>query len=173
MAQPILTEADIASLLAEKKPLPVNWKTRLNLRPKSDLRFTHRDYQVKGENHGIFRIIARQNTLNILDFSIILTFTSQGGNEYRLVRFNGKHPSAHTNKWEHARKLKGTHHFRSTFHIHRATERYQVDGYDIDGFAEETTDYGSFDTALDLFVRSNGFVVEPADPHQLQMFSQS
>jgi hypothetical protein len=170
MGQRLLTDGEIRELLSERKPLDANWQTRLKTRPKSEVRFTHREADVKGDNEHNFRVILRQNTLNILDFSIILTFIDDSG-EYILTRFNGKHPSAHTNKWEKAAKVSGRHEFRNTFHTHRATERYQVAGYAIDGYAEETTEYSSFETALDLFVRSNGFQVPPTNPGQMRLFA--
>lgn len=171
MAQRIISDTEIAALLAERKPLPSNWQSRLKPRPKADMKFTHRECTVTGDNGNHFRIILRQNLLNVLDFSIILTWVDADGWEYRLIRFNGKHPSQHTNKWEHYRNAMGTNRFRNTFHVHQATERYQLDGYEIDGFAVVTTEYGSFDTALDLFVRRNGIAIEPENPNQLSMFS--
>src|SRR4051794_14906097 len=104
MGQRLLTDGEIRELLNERKPLEVNWQTRLKTRPKSEVRFTHRELDVTGDAGHKFRVILRQNTLNILDFSIILTLIENGG-DYILARFNGKHPSAHTNKWEKAQGL--------------------------------------------------------------------
>lgn len=159
----VLTDAEIAELLAEPKPLPANWMSRLAVRPKSDSTFTHREFELQVKSGRRFRLILRGNTLNPLDFSLILIFRDQDGSEYRLIRFNGRHPSQHTNKWEKARSLPNAA-FRNRFHIHSATERYQVEGYEIDGYAEVTDRYDSFESALNHFVRSNGLSVpNPAE----------
>ena len=50
--------------------------------------------------------------------------------------------------------------FRNAFHTHRATERYQQEGFEIDGYAEETDKYYSFDSALEEFARLGSFVVQ-------------
>ncbi|MBL8878808.1 MAG: hypothetical protein JNG88_06765 [Phycisphaerales bacterium] len=159
----VLTDSEIAGLLSERKQLPANWTSRLAVRPKSDSTFTHREFDLNSEKGRTFRLILRGNTLNPLDFSLVLVFRDEDGTDYRLVRFNGRHPSQHTNKWEKARNLPNAY-FRNQFHVHTATERYQVEGFEIDGYAEVTDRYDSFDSALDAFVRSNGlFVPEPKE----------
>src|SRR5688572_16974714 len=100
MGKRLLTEGEIQKLLAERKPLAANWQTRLKPRQKADMRYTHRELSLKGDDGDDFRVIVRQSIPNVLDFSIILTFIDSDGAEYRLVRFNGKHPSQHTNKVE-------------------------------------------------------------------------
>jgi hypothetical protein len=94
--------------------------------------------------------------MNPSDFSVILVFQEKDGTEFRLRRYNGKHPSEHTNKLEKARGDENPE-FRNQFHIHMATERYQLDGYEIDGYAEVTDRYCSFDSALAEFLRATGF----------------
>lgn len=109
MSLRLLTDSEIQQLRAEKKVLPITWASRLKTRPKAETKFQHREFSVTGANNHEFRIIIRQNSENILDFSIILTFVDKDGSEYRLLRFNGKHPSEHTNKWERDTRAKGTH----------------------------------------------------------------
>jgi hypothetical protein len=154
--QRILKDDEIAGLLKEWKPLPENWKTRLKPLPKSGFKHPQRDLQVCGVNGNTFRIVIRQSTVNVLDFSVILVFQDKDGVEFRLCRYNGRHPSDHTNKLEktkgHANAI-----FRDQFHIHMATERYQQAGYKIDEYAEATDTYSSFDSALSEFIRANGF----------------
>lgn len=158
----LLTDDEIGVLLREPKRLPTNWRARLQVREKSDVRFRQRDLRIEGDNGNTFRIIIRQNALNLLDFSLILTFEDEKDGTYRLIRFNGRHPSDHTNTWEKRRGLaKST--FRNRFHIHHATERYQIEGLEIDGYAEPTDNFESFDSALELFVRSHGFVLPGGD----------
>ena len=83
-------------------------------------------------------------------------FEDADGSEYRLIRYNGKHSSRHTNRWEKDRGRAGWR-IGPAFHIHRATERYQRDGYRIDGYAEVTADYTDFGSALDAFIDACGF----------------
>ncbi len=163
----ILTDDEIDSLVAESKPLNKNWLTRLRPKRKSNFQHDQRILEVRGEAGNQFRIIIRKNAVNPLDFSIILTFKDVDGSEFRLCRYNGKHPSQHTNKMEKARG-KPNSSFRNKFHIHKATERYQEEGFKIDGYAEETSEYASFDTALQVFVESNGIVIPTDD--QLPLF---
>ena len=152
----VLTDQEIAVLLGEGKPLPANWQSRLEARPKMNFKYKQRDCELKGEAGDDFRIIIRESIINPLDFSIILTYTDDSGAEFVLVRYNGKHPSEHTNRYEKTRGLLNSS-FRNKFHIHRATERYQEEGLKIDGYAEATEDYSSFETAMSAFVSSNGF----------------
>ncbi|MFH1562554.1 MAG: hypothetical protein ABIF11_03930 [Nitrospirota bacterium] len=96
-------------------------------------------------------------------------FQDKDGKEYRLVRYNGRHPSGHTNRWE---KEQGhpNYKFSPAFHIHRTTERYQEAGYEkIDGFAEITTKYYDFHSALNCFLRDNNF--KKLDDSQLKLFN--
>ena len=157
----VLTDDEIDSFVSESKPLPKNWTTRLRPRPKSNYQHAQRDLEVEGEAGNRFRIIIRKNAINLLDFSIILTFKDKDGSEFVLRRYNGKHPSQHTNRLEKARG-EPNNSFRNTFHIHKASQRYQEEGLPIDGYAEVTTEYASFETALQAFVQSNGIVL-PGD----------
>lgn len=69
----------------------------------------------------------------------------------RLLRYNGKHSSKHTNRIERSV-------IKNDFHIHMATERYQLQGFAIDGFAEPTDKYADFETAIDAMLADNNFV---------------
>ena len=158
----ILTDREIGELLQEVKPLPTNWQSRLQPRPKSNFSYSQRDCDIQGENGHVFRVIIRKNEINPLDFSIILTFRDDIAGEFNLCRYNGKHPSQHTNKLEKAEGLPNSA-IRNVFHIHKATQRYQEKDLTIDGYAEATNDYSSFDTALHVFVRSNGFSVDTTE----------
>jgi hypothetical protein len=161
----VLSDMEIETLLAERKALPDNWDSRLALRDKARQMHRQREFELRGDNGNDFRIVLRQNLLNQLDFSIILTFVDKDRTEYRLVRFNGRHPSQHTNKFE-KRKGLSNFAFRNRFHIHRATERYQMEGLEIDGYAEVTDRYDSFDSALTTFVTSNGIVAPGGRPDE-------
>ena len=148
----ILTDQEIASFISEPKVVPDNWVSRLLPKDKAHYQHRERELDIEGSNGDLFRVIVRQNTLNVMDFSIILTLREKDSNvEYILLRYNGKHPSSHTNKWEKENRLPN-HTFGPAFHIHRATQRYQEGGYKIDGFAEMTTRYSDYHTAIDQFM---------------------
>lgn len=152
----ILRDSEIEALISETKLLPENWQDRLQLKEKSTYQHEERYIEISGLNDNMFRVILRRNRINTFDFSIILIYRDKDGKEYRLLRYNGKHPSEHTNKWEKKYGLPG-HTFDPAFHIHRTTERYQETGYPIDGFAEVTTAYHDFYSALDRFLDDNNF----------------
>lgn len=146
------TDTQITELLAENKPVSAADAGRLQTRRKRGHR--ERELNVCGANGTEFRLILRQADINPLDFSVILAVLPQSTTTlFRLIRLNGK-SHEHTNRLE-----------RETFydfHVHRATERYQEAGMREDSFAEPTGAYSTFDTALDLMLRSYGFNVEPA-----------
>jgi len=151
----VLTDPEIAELLGEAKALPKNWQSRIKPKPKARYQFDERQLDLTTEPGHEFRIVIRRNRQNPLDFSIILMFIDTDG-EYRLTRYNGRHSSSHTNHWEDRRGLANAS-FGRHFHIHRATERYQVESLAIDGYAEVTDDYSDFDTALEAFLTGCGF----------------
>ena len=155
----ILSDDEIKNLIGERKALPRGWETRLQPRPKSDIRFAQREWETKSEAGHVFRVILRQSTMNPFDFSVILIFRDADGSEFRLCRYNGRHPSEHTNKWEKSRQMPNSK-FRNVFHIHMATERYQQEGYDIDSYAEPTNDYTCFEGAVKVFLERNNFAEE-------------
>jgi hypothetical protein len=109
-------------------------------------------------------LILRQSLYNPLDFSIILAYRMPGTTAvFRLIRHNGKsHP--------HSNCLERTPAFYD-FHIHRATERYQVPGcYKEDHFAEPTRAFGDFDGARTFMVENYGFQVPPTPQPVLSGF---
>lgn len=152
----------------EPKELPQNWRVRLTPRKKRDRCHLERQVRLVGSKGNRFRINVRDNPASLFDFSIILTFVDSDRTEYRLLRCNGKHPSDHTNKWEKKQRLPRAK-FRNAFHTHKATERYQQEGFDIDGYAEETDKYHSLDSALEEFVRLGGFVTQTEESSSGQM----
>ena len=92
------SDREIAVLLQERKPLPPDWQNRMRLRPKRG----HKEQQLQltGDQGSEFHLILRQNTINPLDFSIILAVrVSQSNQLFRLRRHNGK-SHEHTNHIE-------------------------------------------------------------------------
>ncbi len=113
----ILTDEEIAALISEPKIVPTNWFSRLETKDKTHYQHKEREVEIEGSSGNLFRIILRQNKLNILDFSIILTVKEKDSTlEYILLRYNGKHPSKHTNKWEKENGL-SDYTFAPAFHI--------------------------------------------------------
>ena len=150
-----LTDSQIASLLAEPKSLPDNYSEKLQLRPKRGHR--ERELEVAGDQGSEFRLILRQSNFNPLDFSVILAYRPPKSTQvFRLCRYNGK-SHEHTNTLEKQRFY--------DFHIHRATERYQLEsGQREDGYAEPTKRYADLNGALDAMLDDCGF----AKPDNLQ-----
>jgi len=150
----LLTDGDIERLLAEKKPLPDDYRKRLPLKAKRG----HKEGQidVKGVDGSEFRVILRQGNENPLNFSAILAYLVPLSNQiFRLLRYNGK-------SHEHTNKLEGQI-LDYGFHIHHATDRYQESGWQEDVFAERTDRYSDFSSAVDCLIMDCGFEL-PHDP---------
>jgi len=145
----IFSDHDIAVLLREKKTLPVDYRTRIQVRPKRGHK--ERELDIKGAEGSDFRFILRQSLFNPLDFSIILAFRPANSNQlFRLRRYNGK-------SHEHTNIIEGNTFY--DFHIHQATERYQQLGAREDAFAESTAKFSEFNEALSCMIADCGFEV--------------
>jgi len=76
-----------------------------------------RHFDITGVDGSEFRVILRQSTANVLDFSAILAVrVPQSSQVFRLRRYNGR-------SHEHTNHIEGLSFY--DFHIHLATERYQ------------------------------------------------
>lgn len=156
----ILSDDDIARLVAEKKPLPEDYRTKMQIRPKRGHK--ERELDVKGVDGSDFRLILRQSVINPLDFSIILVYRPPKSNQpFRLRRYNGK-SHEHTNCIEVETFY--------DFHIHEATERYQEIGAREDTYAQSTNRFSDFHQAISCVLKDCGFGV-PSDP-QLNLFEE-
>jgi hypothetical protein len=148
-----LTDAEIAALLAERKPLARDFWSRLQ--PKEKRGHKERELDVAGESGTEFRLIVRQSVVNPLDFSVILAHRPAGTNQlFRLRRYNGR-SHEHTNPIE-----------RQTFydfHVHTATERYQELGLREDTYAEPADRFSDLEEALRCMLKECGFD-GPEDP---------
>lgn len=156
------TDAEIARLLAEEKPLPVGWQRRFRLISKRG----HDEgvLSVEGVYGDSFRLIVRKSQLNLLDFSIILGVEIPLSNRlFRLRRYNGK-------SHEHTNQIEGDTFY--DFHIHFATERYQLLGNRApreDGYAEVTDRYSTATDALDCMLTDTGFITAGPQSVMLSM----
>jgi hypothetical protein len=156
-----LTDAKIASLLAERKALPTNF--RLLLQPKAKRGHREHEMSIKGSAGSRFRLLIRQSLLNPLDFSVILGYLPEKVTGlFRLRRYNGK-------SHEHTNKIEGSKFY--DFHIHTATERYQERGMDEDGFAEPTGRFSDLNGAIDCMVADCGFDL-PNEPQMGLRFTR-
>lgn len=148
-----LSDNEIEKLLIEIKPLPDNYRTRIQVRPKRGHKESELD--IKGDQDNDFRLIIRQSTINPFDFSIILAYIPPKSNLiFRLRRYNGK-SHEHTNSIENVTFY--------DYHIHYATERYQVLGAREDSYAEPTNEYSDLQQAVKCMIRDCGFQM-PLDP---------
>lgn len=137
-----LTETEIAALIGEAKPLPHDYRQRIQTKPKRGHR--ERELDLTGANGNEFRLILRESSFNPLDFSVILAWLPpQSTVPFRLCRYNGK-------SHEHTNALESQTFYE--FHLHRATERYQQSGLREDSFAEPTTRYQDLSGALQCLI---------------------
>jgi hypothetical protein len=149
----ILSDEQITALIQQEKPMP------MGLRPLSRLteRNQHRrkDFDITCESGDVFVIAIRQSMLNAFDFSAILAYKLPGVNTiFRLRRYNGKsHP--HTNPIENQK-------FRD-FHIHTATERYQLLGGKEEHFAMIDKRYSDLEGAIECLLLDCGFLTPMAN----------
>lgn len=135
------TDTEISRLLVEEKPLPADWQQQFRRNPKRG--HDERELSVAGGEGNRFRIIFRKSQSNLLDFSVILGVEVPLSNRlFRLRRYNGK-------SHEHTNQIEGDSFY--DFHIHMATERYQLLGGREpreDAYAEVTDRYSDASGAL-------------------------
>ena len=143
------SDKTIQALLNERKLLHPNYRSKIQLRDKRGHK--ERDIELDGENGNRFRLILRQSTHNPLDFSIILgVFPAKTNQLFRLRRYNGK-------SHEHTNLIEGNRFY--SFHVHMATERYQELDMREDGYAEATSRFSDFYSALRCMLEECGFDV--------------
>ena len=150
------SDLEIAQMIEERKPLPDNYHSHVQLKDKRGHK--ERELDIVGEHGTQYRLILRQSDFNTLDFSIILAVNPPETNQlFRLRRYNGK-SHEHTNQIEENTFY--------DFHIHQATERYQESGLREDTFAETTDRYADFHSALRCMLKDCGFQI-PQDAENL------
>lgn len=120
MTDIILNNVEISNLIQERKEFPPNYEILFQTKDKKG----HKEQEITlpRSDGSQFKVIVRQNRINLLDFSLILGYMPPKTTALiRLRRYNGK-SHQHTNKIE-----------RETFydfHIHQTTERYQAAGFE-------------------------------------------
>jgi hypothetical protein len=153
----ILTDAEIARLISMPKVLPLDYESRIV--PKARTGHRGAELEVVGEDKKTrFVVVVRVATANPLDFTAILAVHREStGDRFHLRRYNGK---AH----RHANNLEKEPVFYD-FHIHHATERYQLAGKKEETYAVITDRYGDIDGAVQCLLMDCGFVIPPAAEH--------
>jgi hypothetical protein len=148
-----LSDAEIGQLIQEPKLLPENYRERMVVKPKRGHK--ERELDLTGARGSAFRLILRQGLANPLDFSVILAYCLPASNLcFRLRRYNGK-------SHEHTNQLEGDSFY--AFHIHTATERYQISGLREDAYAEPSERFADFAEGCRCMLKDCGFQ-EPPQP---------
>lgn len=143
-----LTDEEIERLIMEQKRLPADFIKRLKPIKKAHRQHKQSELEIVGDSGSRFKISIRKNDIDLLDFSVILIYyPPEGGTPTILRRYNGKH--FHRNILEDEEL--------HDYHIHKATERYQMAGLDIDGYAVPSSEYSSPQKALDRMILDANF----------------
>lgn len=146
----IVSDEKIQELLEERKVLCVQWHK--NAASKSKRNEEERHLVITGDVGHKFKIIVRENQINPLrNFSAILGFCRpKPDGLFHLRRYNGN-SHQHTNAIPDGQKA------FNGFHIHYATEKYQVEGEGEDDYAEETDRYQDVSGALECLMEDANF----------------
>ncbi|MDE0089476.1 MAG: hypothetical protein OXU23_27425 [Candidatus Poribacteria bacterium] len=150
----IFSDQEITALIEEHKVLPDNWGSKFKKRVNRG----SNEYllNVTGEEGNEFRVIVRMSVSDELNFSVVLGVKVPPPKKFfRLRRYNG---SNH----EHINPIENE--VATGFHIHTATERYQVNSIREEDYAEPTTRYNDVNGALKCLFADANF----EDPYALQ-----
>ena len=159
----ILTEAEIADLLADPKPVSQNQvATLLSPRHPQGHDLYARVY-VQSLHRRKFQLTARRGNGGLPhDFCLFLSL-GQRQQQCKLIRCDGFH-ERHVN-WHETRQHAGiTEVPADTFHVHHITERYQRAKRDPLGYAYPTEDFWSFHSAVHFLCTHFG-CYDPASPY--------
>lgn len=156
----VLNDEEIAQLVSEPKECPEDWRGKLTARGAEGMRHATGSFTAMGAAGHEFTVLTRLLPADHLNFSAILRFDDTDGAQYNLIRCNGIH-GQHTNDIEKEQSLEpGI--FVDEFHVHRATERYQLRGFYIEKYAEPTREYQDFWGAVLHLLRLGSFNVPRA-----------
>ena len=109
----------------------------------------HKKLYVWGDDDNKYRIIIRDEYRRKPSFSVVLlVYPFDTNQEVRLRRYNSPH-GKHTNHLEGSAVYQ--------YHIHKATEKYQRSGDDIDHYAEETNRFSDIRGALQCLIEDGNF----------------
>ena len=136
----IFSDQEITALIKEHKVLSDNKRNKFRKRRNRG----NNEYflNITGETGNRFQVIVRMSVFNKLNFSVVLGVKVPPPKKlFRLKRYNGDY-HLHTNTIEE-QEVEG-------FHIHTATEKYQVNGTREEDYAEPTRRYNDVNGALKL-----------------------
>ncbi len=137
------TDEEIQNLVTEEKHFVGSIDDMLNFKESNGHKRS--SVEIKRPDGSLFIIKLRQNLNNVNDFSAILAFQERGCNKsFKIRRYNGK-------SHEHSNKIEGDKFY--TFHIHKATQRYQDAGRKEESFAEATDRYSDLRGALKCLLK--------------------
>jgi hypothetical protein len=154
------SDGEISKFLSERKPLYKDFRSKIRMRDKRGHK--EQELDIKGENGNLFRLILRQSSFNMMDFSVILAYCPAQSNQiFRLRRYNGK-------SHEHTNFIESNTFY--DFHIHMATERYQELGSREDAYAEPAQRFFDLHSAINCMI-SDCVLDLPEDP-QLKLFEE-
>lgn len=155
----ILTDEQIAELIREVKILPFDYRDKLLVKMKTKGGHKQGEIEIVTDQGNSYSVKTRRNERNLFDFSVILVYTFVNSTrQFRLRRYNGR-TTPHPNRLEKQRIV--------GFHIHQATERYQMAGFDEDAYAEATDRYTDLHGALNCMIADCGFVRPENEPPEL------
>lgn len=153
----VLSDLEIARLIAERKPLPYGLN---NPTLVSANRHMRADFAVVADSGEEFKVHLRQSEEDGLDFSAILRYRSRiSGTWIILRRYNGK-------SHEHSNALDEKVRFFD-YHIHTATERYQRARMNPESYAEVTNRYVDMHGAIECLINDCGFYEPELDEYDL------
>lgn len=161
MGEVLLTDQQIAELIAEPKPLKDGPAALLHLRAGAQRH--RREVEVTGDSGQRFRLLLTQPPTHPRRFSVVRFVRLAGRSRlFRLRRYNSPHGAlAHRNKIEDET-------IENTYHVHTATARYQRLGLKEDNYAVATDRFDSLPSALACALAECGFY-QPGDSRQLNL----
>ena len=140
----LITDSEIAALIAEPKKVGIPL-SQIGGRFKEKRGHKEYDLTVPRSDGSEFKIIIRQSVENALAFSVILGYIPKDKTDvFILRRYNGKN-HRHGNRLEREPAF-------YDFHVHTATERYQIEGMNEETYAEPTDRYSELSGAIDCLV---------------------
>lgn len=148
------TDEQIQAMIGEPKPITQEQYAELYRLPKTKKQHKEQNIELQrsADADTYFLIILRLNKINPLDFSAILAIGFYSNNNiFKLRRYNGK-------SHRHQNKIEGN--LMYNFHIHTATERYQLDGYPKEeSYAEITNRYNDIHSALRCMIEDCNIIL--------------
>jgi hypothetical protein len=163
----IITDSQITELLAVRKPVPGRLLKNLKHRLRPVNRSMVADTTIRSDDGRTFVIAGRRSAVDVCRFSIRLS-VYWARRWINLIRCNGLH-GEHRNLLE-MRSGDGVPVVpKDTFHVHYATERYQLFDKDAEYYAEPTDEYYSYEGAVEYLCQNFG-CYEVEHPGQKRLF---